>query len=256
MKIITLKASHILTVSFCAALLLTLISVFRLPKVQDVFSSGSGRSLPIYSVQTDEKKAALGINCAWDDADIPDMLAALAQRNIKASFFLLGEWAQKYPDSAKAIALAGHEIGSHSNSHRDMSSLSQHEILEEISASRAAIQNACSQTPVLFRPPSGDYNDLVIESIHQSGCIPIQWNLDTLDWKGLEASEIAERVRKDLAPGSIILLHAGAEHSAQALPLILDAADQLGIQLVPVGELIYPDSSTVDHAGQQLKPQS
>lgn len=263
MKIFVFRAGGSLKAALCCAVALALVgltaafacdSLFLPPK--QAFCASNGRSLPIYSVQTPEKKAAIGINCAWDDRDILPMLSTLQQNGVRATFFLLGEWAQKYPDAARTIARAGQEIGSHSNSHRDMDTLSQEEILQEIHLSCQNIHAACGQTPVLFRPPSGAYNDLVIDCIHRSGCIPIQWDLDTLDWQGLSAQEIEQRVRRQLAPGSILLLHAGVEYSAQALPLILNVAQEMGYQLFPVGELIDPASSCVDPSGRQLPAQS
>lgn len=259
MKIFIFRAGGIHKAVLLGAAVLTVValtaafacdSLFLPPK--QAFCASNGRSLPIYSVQMPEKKAAIGINCAWDDQDILPMLSTLQQHQVQATFFLLGEWAQKYPDAARTIARAGQEIGSHSNSHRDMDTLSQEEILQEISLSCQNIHAACGQTPVLFRPPSGAYNDLVIDCIHRSGCIPIQWDLDTLDWQGLSAQEMEQRVRRRLAPGSILLLHAGADHSVQALPLIINAAQEMGYQLLPVGELIYPASSRVDASGRQL----
>ena len=255
MKVIVVRARPLFCGVFAAVLLFGFLGALRAPLVRAVFASPAGRSLPIYSVQTDQPFAALGINCAWDDQDIPSMLQTLAEAQVHATFFLLGEWAERFPDSAKAIAAAGHEIGSHSYSHRDMDSLTQQEMLEEIRLSQQAIYNTCGQTPVLFRPPSGSYNDAVIESIHSSGCVPIQWNLDTLDWHGLSAEQIAHRVSSQLQPGSILLLHAGAEHSAQALPLILEAAKAADLQFVPVGSLLIPNSTHVDHNGCQLPAQ-
>lgn len=260
MKIIVLKSSSVFRfVCFCL-FFAVIISVSRFFTVQtdakETFSSSCGRSLPIYSVQTQEKKAAIGINCAWDDRDIPQILQTLREHNTQATFFLLGEWAEKYPLSAKAITDAGHEIGSHSYSHRDMDCLSQQEILEEIRSSQIAIETVCGKKPILFRPPSGSYNDLVIDSIHSCGCIPIQWNLDTLDWKGLSAKQIAERVSSRLSCGSILLLHSGADFSAQSLPLILEQADDCGFSFVPVGELLLPNSKQVDHEGRQLPCES
>lgn len=254
MKIIVLRAKTILILCFVLGIVLSALFTIKLPAVQSVFSASNGRSLPIYSVQTEEKKVAIGINCAWDDSDIPAMLSCLAEQEVNATFFLLGEWAEKYPVSAATIAKSGQEIGSHSYSHRDLDSLSQSEILNEISQSQKSIQKACGQIPVLFRPPSGSYNDTVIDCIHQSGCIPIQWSIDTLDWKGLSAQEIADRVSDRLSPGAIILLHAGAEHSASALPLILHQIKSQGYEIVSVGELIYPDSISIDPSGMQLKP--
>ena len=178
MKIFTLRARTLLPLAAVGgALLLGLAAVFLVPPVQSAFSSTSGRQLPIYSVQTDEKKAALGINCAWDDADILPMISTLQEYDVKATFFLLGEWAAKYPAAARIIALAGQEIGSHANTHRDLDTLSEEEILQEIASSCQNIEAACGVRPVLLRPPSGSYNDAVIQCIHRSGCIPIQWNL-------------------------------------------------------------------------------
>ena len=158
MKIIIFRAKTLLIICLIIGVLL---STLYTPAVQSVFSASNGRSLPIYSVQTEEKKVAIGINCAWDDSDIPSMLSCLAEQEVNATFFLLGEWAEKYPVSAATIAKSGQEIGSHSYSHRDLDGLSQSEILNEISQSQQSIQKACGQTPVLFRPPSGSYNDTV-----------------------------------------------------------------------------------------------
>lgn len=207
MKTFVFRAGGSLKAALCCAVALALVgftaafacdSLFLPPK--QAFCASNGRSLPIYSVQTSEKKAAIGINCAWDDRDILPMLSTLQQNGVDATFFLLGEWAQKYPDAARTIARAGQEIGSHSNSHRDMDTLSQEEILQEIHLSCQNIHAACGQTPVLFRPPSGAYNDLVIDCIHRSGCIPIQWDLDTLDWQGLSAQETEQRCADSLLP--------------------------------------------------------
>ena len=252
MKIIVFKWKPLLFSGAAAAILVSLFCFAATPKLISAFSSSNGRSLPIYSVQTEEKKIALGFNCAWDDADIPSLLSTLDACDVKATFFLLGEWACKYPDTAKLIALSGHEIGSHSNTHRDMDTLSSEEIRSEINDSRNNIYTACGQTPVLFRPPSGSYNDLVIDTIHQCGCIPIQWSIDTLDWQGLNAQQMVARVQQQLAPGAILLLHAGAQHTAQALPQLLQTIQDAGYTPVPVGELIYPDSSLVDHTGKQF----
>ncbi len=173
MKIFTLRARTLLPLAAVGgALLLGLAAVFLVPPVQSAFSSTSGRQLPIYSVQTDEKKAALGINCAWDDADILPMISTLQEYDVKATFFLLGEWAAKYPAAARTIALAGQEIGSHANTHRDLDTLSEEEILQEIASSCQNIEESCGTRPVLLRPPSGSYNDAVIQCIHRSGCIP------------------------------------------------------------------------------------
>ena len=124
MKIIVFKWKPLLFSGAAAAILVSLFCFAATPKLISAFSSSNGRSLPIYSVQTEEQEIALGFNCAWDDADIPSLLSTLDTCDVKATFFLLGEWACKYPDTQNPIALSGNEIGSPSNTHRDMDTLS------------------------------------------------------------------------------------------------------------------------------------
>ena len=252
MHFITIRAKFLPVIFLLTFCVLILFFSGKIPDSVVVFSSSDGRQLPIYSVETKEKAVALGINCAWDEQDIRPMLDTLSQYKVKVTFFMLGEWAQKYPQQAKEIALSGQEIGSHAFRHRDMDQLSRKEILEEISSSQQVIEQTCGQRPILFRPPSGAYNDLVIRTIHEAGCIPIQWSIDTLDWKGLSAEEITQRVISKLKPGEIILLHAGGTYSAQALPMILTELKKAGYQVLPVGKLLLSDDFYVDASGRQI----
>jgi peptidoglycan/xylan/chitin deacetylase (PgdA/CDA1 family) len=148
-----------------------------------VAASASQRLLPIYSVETPEKKVALGFNCAWDNADIPQLIEILERYQIKTTFFVSGSWCKKFPESVKALADAGHEIGSHSNTHTDMVTLDREGILREIDLCNEKIANITGAAPTLFRMPSGSYNDLVIETIRSRGMIPIQWDCDLVHMK-------------------------------------------------------------------------
>ena len=214
------------------------------------------RSLPVYSVETEEKVVALGINCAWDNADIPQLLGALDRAGVKATFFLLEQWAEKYPDSVLSIHAAGHEIASHSYSHTDLTTLSPQQIAQEAEDGRRVLEGLTGQPVTLLRPPSGAYNDTVIDTLRQQGFLPIQWDVDTLDWKGLSADEMLLRVMSRVENGSILLLHSGAPHTAEALPQLLDALKQEGYRLLPVGEMVYPPGSPIDVQGRQHPPQA
>lgn len=209
------------------------------------------RPLPIYSVETEKKQISLGINCAWDNEDIPELLQTLEEKQVKATFFILGQWSDKYPDSVKAIAQAGHEIGSHSDSHRDLDSLTREEITAEVTGGISKLEKITGQPVRLIRPPSGAYNDLAIRTIHELGYLPIQWDADSLDWKGLTAQEIVQRILDRADKGSITLLHSGAEHTSEALPLLIDALKQEGYEIVPVGEMVYWDNYEIDVQGRQ-----
>lgn len=213
--------------------------------------STSSRSLPIYCVDTTEKVVSLGINCAWSNTDIDQILKTLSDNNVKATFFILGEWCKKYPDSVKSIAAAGHEIASHGYSHRNMTSLDSGEITLEVAKSMDILEKTSNKKPTLLRPPSGDYNNRVIDTIRALGYFPIQWDVDTLDWKGLTCDEMLLRVSAKTREGSILLLHSGAEHSAKALPEIIHSLKESGFSFKPVGELIYQTDYSIDVEGRQ-----
>ena len=176
----------------------------------------------------------------------------LDRYGVKATFFTVQFWAEEHPDYLKKIDEAGHEIGTHSATHPKMSQLSEEAIKTELTTSSRAITEVTGKQVTLFRPPFGDYDNAVIDTSRALGLMPIQWDVDTLDWKDLSAKEIAERVVSKAKSGSIILCHNNGLHTAEALPVILDTLHARGFTFVPVGELIYRENYTIDHTGRQF----
>ncbi len=214
----------------------------------------SGRLLPIYSVGTDEKKVALSFDATWGAEYTPRLLDTLAQHQVKATFFLTNIWLEKYPELAKQIAAAGHEIGLHSRSHPHFSALSEAEMIEELQTNSRLVEEITGYKAELFRPPFGDYNDTVIRTVERLGYRAIQWDVDSLDWmENMTAEEILQRVQKGIKPGSIVLFHNNGRYTADVLGQLLDYLKKEGYQAVPVGELIYKDDYYVDHAGVQRR---
>ena len=160
-------------------------------------------------------------------------------------------WTEKYPEYVKKIDEAGHEIGTHSKTHPHMNGLNEAQIREELSSSAAAIENVTGKKAELFRPPFGEYNNLVIDTAKDMGLYPVQWDVDSLDWKDLSAQDIALRIINGTQPGSIILCHNNGLHTAEALPMIFSALQNKGYTFVPIGELIYRENYTIDAAGKQ-----
>ncbi|MGN0628555.1 MAG: polysaccharide deacetylase family protein [Oscillospiraceae bacterium] len=231
-----------------AALVLGAMVIFVLRCV--ALGEGS-RLLPIYSVETQEKKVAVTFNCAWDAEDIPALLEILGQYDAKATFFILGQWAEENPSAVKAIAAAGHEIATHSNTHPDMTKLGKEEIINELTRSCDKIEAAGGGRPTLFRAPSGAYNNDVISTAAEQGFMTIQWDVDSRDWKEPEPAAMAQSVIDNVQNGSIILLHSGAKPTPEALPKILDALSQQGYEFVRVSDLILTENYTIDHEGRQ-----
>ena len=209
------------------------------------------KDIPIYSVDTQEKKVAITFNCAWDDKDIDTLLQILEGYNAKCTFFVVGQWCETYPESVKKLAGAGHEVMSHSDTHADMTQISNEQIQAEIQNSCDKIQAVTGVRPTLFRVPSGSYNSEVVRAIRDAGLECIQWNIDSIDWKKPGAETIVERVMGKVGNGSIVLFHSGAPDTPTALPQILGQLQKKGYEFVTVSSLIYPAPYTLDHEGRQ-----
>ena len=148
-------------------------------------SSTNQKLLPIYSVQTSEKKVAFTMNCAWNADDIDSILKTLEKNKVKITFFMVGDWIEKFPEAAKKIHEAGHEIASHSNTHPHVNNLSYEENIEEIEKCNDKIESITGKRTQIYRAPYGEYNNTVVQAAQDKGYFCIQWNLDTLDYTGL-----------------------------------------------------------------------
>ena len=168
------------TLLLSASFLLLLLTAFTLPAAVMVNTTQGSRELPIYCVQTDQKKIALTFDAAWGNEDTADLLSILARNQIHATFFLTGSWVDAYPDDVKAIAAAGHDIGNHSQTHPEMSTLSKEQIRDELMQVHKNVKELTGQNMCFFRPPYGDYNNLLIQTATECGYLSIQWDIDTL----------------------------------------------------------------------------
>ena len=126
-------------------------------------------------------------------------------------------------------------------------------IAMELSSSINLIKKITNKEVELFRAPYGSYNNAVIESANEHNLKTIQWDVDSLDWKGLSATEICNRVISKVKNGSIILCHNNSEHILEALPLMLDRLQNMGYEITSVGNLIIKDNFYIDHQGIQRK---
>lgn len=229
-----------------------LIIIANMSTAQILPTSSSERALPIYKVKTEENKVALTMNCAWSAEDIDRILETLEKNEVKITFFIVGEWAEKYPEAVKKIYEAGHEIGTHSNTHPHVEQLSAEKNLEEIKLGVEKLQKITGEKTRLYRTPYGEYNDTVINTARENGCYTIQWNIDTLDYKGLTGDEMWGRIKEKLQKGSIILTHNGTEHTADSLDMLLKNIKTNGYQVTTVSDLIYKDNYIIDNNGTQI----
>lgn len=241
---------------FASALFIVLLSaIYTIGFNSGIISAfvNNEKMIPIYCVDTDEKKIAISFDAAWGSDKTEDILKILKEHNVKTTFFLVAFWVDKYPDMVKRIDEEGHEIGNHSANHPNMSQLSEEKIREELTITSRKIEAITGKKVNLFRPPFGDYNNRVIRVSKELGYYVIQWDVDSLDYKDYGANAIVDRVISKVKNGSIVLFHNNATFIREALPIILDKLQEMGYEIVPISELIYKDNYYIDHTGKQIK---
>ena len=232
------------------ALLLT-ISAAYVGALPDTVSVVSGRrELPIYCVNRDDNVISISFDAAWGGDKTLGILDLLDEYNIKTTFFLVDIWTQKYPELVKEIAARGHEIGNHSTSHPQMSKLNETQIAKELNTQADNVLAIAGVRPVLFRPPYGDYNNRVITTARAQGFVPIQWSVDSLDWKNRGAQEIITRATK-VKSGDIVLFHNDSQYILDALPAVLKYYAENGYSVVPISEILLTGETTIDIQGRQ-----
>lgn len=247
--IITKKAIFIIFV-FCLA-----VSVAAACVTDSTVQTGASakKLIPIYCVETDEKRVAVTFDAAWGDSDTDRLIEILASHNAKATFFIVGEWAQKYPESVKKLYDSGHEIANHSYNHTAYSTLDENEVSDDISKCNAVLESITGETPKLLRSPSGDYTDASEAAAEKANMITVQWSVDSLDWRGISCDEMTKRVLSATESGSIILFHNDVKNTPEALNTVLTSLTADGYSFVSVSQLIYPEPYKIDGTGRQIK---
>jgi probable sporulation protein (polysaccharide deacetylase family) len=196
-------------------------------------------SYPIYKGNPHKPMVALMINVAWGEEYLPKMLKIMDDENVHASFFFDGSWLSQHVETAKEIMRHGHELSNHGYSHRNMSTLSRPQAVEEITKTQNLLQQQLGVHNMLFAPPSGDFDQETVDIAHQMKLQTILWTLDTLDWKSPPPSAIIRKVAAYVEPGTFILMHPTSSSSA-ALSEIIKAIKEKGLSLGTVSEVISP----------------
>jgi polysaccharide deacetylase family sporulation protein PdaB len=226
-----------------------------IPTAVTVTNLSTKNDLPIYSVNLEEPKVALSFDAAWTNEDTSKILEILDQYKVKATFFMTGEWVEKYPKDVKSIAAAGHDLGNHSENHKQMTELAKAECEEEIMTAHNRVKELTGIEMKLFRAPYGDYNNALVGTARECGYYTIQWNVDSYDWKDYGVDSILDRTveNRKLGSGSILLMHVGTKYTAEALEKIIVGLQEKGYEIVPVSQLIYTGEYKVDQMGRQIE---
>lgn len=223
-----------------------------------VFTIGSHslngeRELPICSVQREQKMASITFDIVQGNDDTQQIIDILGKYNIKATFFVVGEWVDTYPESVKALSGAGHEVMNLSNTYAHLSNLSQEVIIADVEACNDKLEAVTGMRPTLIRPPYDEYSGTLISAVRSIGVEPILWDVDSRDQEGIEASGMLKEVTSNVQAGSIIRFHMNSPHTPEALPDIIKSLLLDGYCFVPVSQLLLPEPYTIDQkSGRQL----
>ncbi len=237
----------------------TLLAILLLSAVSAAYVSGARtaevlarkRELPVYSVDRDDGKIAISFDAAWGGEKTIKILDILDENGIKATFFLVDIWTQRFPELVKEIAARGHEIGNHSTTHPKMSSLSRDRIAQELETMSVNVEKLVGQRPTLFRPPYGDYNNDVVLTARQNGYEVVQWSVDSLDWKNKGVQPLIDRATKNVKSGDIVLFHNDSQYIVEALPAVLKSYREQGLTPGPVSSVLLAGQTTIDPQGKQ-----
>lgn len=233
-------------------LFLLISNLFPIKVVADVFLYNTTRKLPIYCVENNLNEVALTFDAAWGSDKTEDILKVLHENEVTATFFLVGFWVDKNEQLVKKIDEMGFEIGSHSNTHPDLTKLNKTQVELELSVSKSKIENITKKQVKVFRPPFGAYNNALIETCLEQNLQAIQWDVDSLDWKGISEDKITSNVLKRVKSGSIILCHNNADYIVKALPGLILGLKSRGYSFKTVSNLILWDNFKIDNTGKQI----
>lgn len=255
MGILIIRKKDLTPVLLSAAIIILVIINTLIAREYLAPVSGQYRNdIPIYSVECEGKKCAITFDCAWGADDIPDILDTLDKYKAKATFFIVGIWARKYPDMVKLIDERGHEVANHGYSHIHMGSIPENKIIEEITLCNGILEEITGKKVTLFRPPYGEYSASTIKAAKKLDCISIQWDVDSLDWKdSLSEQDIYNRVIKRTGNGSIILFHNDTKYTAKVLSAILENLSANGFECVTVSDMLLKGDYKIRFDGRQMK---
>lgn len=187
------------------------------------------------------RRVSLTFDDGPDPVRTPALLDALAELDVKATFFLVGKQVEAHPDIVRRMVKEGHEIGNHTYSHRYLPLARSGSVLAELAATDRVLEQVTGRVPTLARPPYGGRSPRNVQAFHKAGKQLVTWDVNSNDWKGAPAEDVARRVVERTRPGSIVLLHEAREHgevTIDAVKMIVPELRARGFALETISGLL------------------
>lgn len=206
---------------------------------------------PIYQGNPARYAVSFAINVAWGEVYLPEILRVLQRNGVKATFFLVGQWAERSPEVAMSIAAAEHEIASHGYSPAEFNKMGPDQAAEQVKRAEEAIRATTGKKPRWFSPHKGEFNPEVLRAAGERGYETIMWSVDTVDWSNPGVDWILNRVLSQAHNGAIILMHP-TKQTVDALEPMIQGLRRKGYRIVTVGTLLSPSPLARDAAGTAM----
>lgn len=211
------------------------------------------KDIPIYSVDTNEKKIALTFNVSFGTDYTEQIIDILGKNEVKATFFLVGSWVDENKDKVNKLFQTGQEIGNYSNSTEKLTELSKSKMKSEILLTQDKIKKITGVNTNIFRAPLGVYNSDIVKTINKTKHLCIQYDVDSMDLKAPGTYFIFNAVVKNIDKGSIILFHNNVIQTPLVLDRIIKELKSMGYSFVKISDLIYTKDFYIDHTGRQRR---
>lgn len=227
-------------ISIGTVIILFAVSIFATKGINNTIETSAINinKQPIYKIETERKKVAISINCSESAENIDSIIDSLSKMKAKATFYVTGELANKYPEQIKKITANGYEVGNLSYHYSNLKNKNIEDIKEEISKCTEEIEKVTNTKVTTFRAPYGECNSQIIEEATKQNLSTVQWNIDSLDYNGLNGAEMCDRINDGLMPGSIILLHNTGKYTASGIEDIIHSIQKQQYEICTVNDLI------------------
>lgn len=253
MRIFVMKKSTLIKAAVFVLLIVgaVLYTQFFMQDTNEAFSSATVKEqMPICSVKTDVKEIALTIDTAFGNDKTQELLDILDECNVKATFFVVGMWAQENPELLKQIIAAGHEVQNHSMEHARYPDLKVEEVLTDAQAAQTLLNEETGKNANIIRLPFGAFDDKTVKILMDNDFIPVKWSVDGQDWKTDDVKEVYNNVLKDIKGGDIIMLQNNTVGAEGALKEIITKLLDKGYEFKTMSELLPEGKITIDDKGK------
>jgi len=249
-KILLIRRKYVAALALALAVI-AMFYIINHPRL--IGDAATGRFLPIYSIGREDQAISLTFNITGIEDEHTDRVKEiLNEHEIKATFFVTGDWVEQNEELAIKLVTSGHELMNLGNDYRPRRQMSQSERQANIKTCSEAIQAVTGAHPTIFRAPYGQYDDRLIASVRELGMHTVQWSIDSGDRRTTEPETITRQVLNRAASGGIVLLHSDLAQSVKALPEILEGLAQAGYSLVPLSQLMLQTEYTISLTGRQI----